>query len=1284
MSKPLVVPACDRPPDAATAADTGKGRLHKPRGRIKRKPPPRGHTPLLHSEKTASDAIETRKLAARQPPPPKPLPRRRPLDACDLHPNFDRRHNPNVFARTPDSADSSLEELDVVEDVDASAPITNVRYSVQVTFNMNASVTAVIDSGAWSTWISQDLQTKFGQGPLLPCSGARGADGRALEVLGECAISFNLWGRDFSCRAKVLAHFPAKFILGRKFLIASGMTLDCAHGHGSFKRREGTGTRVYHGDISSHGPPITDPNYCTPENAAKSTDTVLDITDSDSAVTDPAKSADPIVREIENMEFPAITDPSLREELRALLYEYADLFRGVGVVKDEEFSIQIKPDVDIMKLNQKKRKKSPREEAAEEKEVQKHLDNGILESSSSPIGANNVFVDKKTLDADGRPEIRMASDFRLINSVTIRDSYPLEDMNRIVEWLASKKIYSTMDMRDGYWGVPLRKSDRYLTAIRTALGLVQYTRMAMGLRNSGPFYQRLIEKTLREILWKLAVAYQDDVSVGTMDEREHVDALKQLFPILRAKGFRMKLAKCHFAVLKMEGLGFEISHQCIAPKGSHREAMKNYRAPTNGSELLTFLGVVQFFARHINSAAERMQPLYKMLEGTTWNKRKPKNLKIHIPDWDKKWGKDQVAAFEDLKKELADPTFLVTCEMGKPKRLVTDASGIGYGAALLQEQQPDDWRPVMFLSRKLKGAEIRYTATENEAGAVIFALRQLRPYLDGVRFDLFTDHIALKWLLDLQNPKPRLARWLMDLQDFDFSVNYVSGKGEIIVVPDALSRYTISDDNVLCTRCLEIIGIMDETEWDAANLIAEQRQEYGDLEEAADAEDNWLVNEEGVLVMISKDGPRIIVPPSLRERAMRRVHGDGDAGHFGVTRSATKLLSKFYWPGWRKDLIEFIRRCLVCENVRLGRTPPPRQAMMSVYQVRRRFQLIAMDVLTITPESHGYKKLLVIGDMFTRFVLCVPLRAETAKQVAHALFRRWIGIFGPPEQLLTDRGGSMDGEIIRELCNELGTKKIRTTAHHPQTDGRIERHNRVICDMLMREILNEPDWIFLLPLLEYQYNASVHRAIGVSPYEAMFGIEPYDYDHRMLAHYVDDVVRERNPLKDHLREMHQALFIQSYGTKSQEAKAYNKAAKLVTYAVGERVYIFDPEGLVRVGRKIRPPWRGPYRVSEKLSDKGYMVISELSGKESRVHVNRMRRASASALETGEPEDGMYPDSHDLLRKIEGVREEGPDRIYSVKHAGRTGLIDMKESELPETVVKAFAIIARGISRRARD
>lgn len=99
----------------------------------------------------------------------------------------------------------------------------------------------------------------------------------------------------------------------------------------------------------------------------------------------------------------------------------------------------------------------------------------------------------------------------------------------------------------------------------------------------------------------------------------------------------------------MESLGFEIGFNCMVPKTFRRMAMNNYLASTNSNELLSFLGVVHFFSRHIERATDRIAQFYDMLKGTSWNKKKPWSQKIHICGWQEKWGEAQEEAFGYLR-----------------------------------------------------------------------------------------------------------------------------------------------------------------------------------------------------------------------------------------------------------------------------------------------------------------------------------------------------------------------------------------------------------------------------------------------------------------------------------------------------------------------------------------------------------------------------------------------------------------------------------------------------------
>jgi RNase H-like domain found in reverse transcriptase len=211
---------------------------------------------------------------------------------------------------------------------------------------------------------------------------------------------------------------------------------------------------------------------------------------------------------------------------------------------------------------------------------------------------------------------------------------------------------------------------------------------------------------------------------------------------------------------------------------------------------------------------------------------------ISVADWEARWWHEQRVAFRKLRSVLADPLFLGPARPDTKKRLCTDATKYGVGIALLQwEKEEKGWLPIGFTSRKLKGAEPPYTSTEKENLAIAFGLRKFRQHLYGEKVEVITDHIALTWLLALTDPKEGLARWIVEMQTFDFVVLYERGDGALMVVPDALSRDTMKKSVVLCHRCLEAVQDMSaggecaegRDVLSVEEMLAAQAEAYGDV-----------------------------------------------------------------------------------------------------------------------------------------------------------------------------------------------------------------------------------------------------------------------------------------------------------------------------------------------------------------------------------------------------------------------------------------------------------------------
>eukprot|EP00042_Codosiga_hollandica_P015644 m.37855 g.37855 ORF g.37855 m.37855 type:complete len:355 (-) comp45130_c0_seq7:244-1308(-) len=240
---------------------------------------------------------------------------------------------------------------------------------------------------------------------------------------------------------------------------------------------------------------------------------------------------------------------------------------------------------------------------------------------------------------------------------------------------------------------------------------------------------------------------------------------------MRLSKLKLKLNqdKCFFFQQSCEYLGHLVSRDGVAPSPGKVEALLSVEPPSDLSSLRAFLGLVGYYRRFVPNFAALAAPLFGLLK---------KDVAFVM-------GPQQIAACEALKAAVAQGNVLAIPDVSKPFKLYTDASDLAVGAVL--EQDYDDGpRPVVFLSKALTPAERRYTTSEKELLAIVFAIKRLRHYLYGHRFLVFTDHSALQWLRAQVTPTGRLSRWCALLQEFDFEVSHVPGRDN--VVADGLSR----------------------------------------------------------------------------------------------------------------------------------------------------------------------------------------------------------------------------------------------------------------------------------------------------------------------------------------------------------------------------------------------------------------------------------------------------------------------------------------------------------------
>lgn len=276
----------------------------------------------------------------------------------------------------------------------------------------------------------------------------------------------------------------------------------------------------------------------------------------------------------------------------------------------------------------------------------------------------------------------------------------------------------------------------------------------------------------------------------------------------------------------------------------------------------------------------------------------------------------------------------------------------------------------------------------------------------------------------------------------------------------------------------------------------------------------------------------LVVPPQLVGAVLRFVHGSRANGHYGLRQTEARVRGQYLWPSWRRDIRMKIARCVPCTAETAAR--PVQGASMEVYHPCRRFQQVAVDVLTITQRTlAGNINVLVMIDTFTRFARAVPIPDERAETVARKILDEWVAIFGAMETFLSDRGPNFIGKVVSNMAERLGTKPVTTSPFHPQANGCVERWNRTLPQDIACFVCTRQDyWDLHVSLACLMYNTGIHEAAQVSPFEAMFGIEAFAVWGKVEA---DRVMREPYCTTGILRELHSRL-------PAQGMKAHRNAA----------------------------------------------------------------------------------------------------------------------------------------------
>ena len=325
--------------------------------------------------------------------------------------------------------------------------------------------------------------------------------------------------------------------------------------------------------------------------------------------------------------------------------------------------------------------------------IQEMLDLGAIRPSNSPWVSAIVLVRKK----DGR--LRFCIDLRRLNNRTVKDAYSLPKIESILDSLLGAKIFSTLDMKVGYWQVEMAEECKTYTAFTCGpLGFYECDTMPFGATNAPATFQRPMHDCLGDLNMRWCIVYLDDIIIFSDTKEEHLKRLEAVFQKLAAGGLKLKPSKCFFFKEEIEYLGHVVSGKGISTNPKKVEAVTKWPTPKTVYDVRSFLGFVGYYRRFINNFSKISKPIREVITGLeNQSKRTAKKTLIE-------WTEAANSAFENLKELCTSTPILAYPDYQLPFILHTDSSSECLGAVLYQKQE-GKLRVIAYASRSVSKTE---------------------------------------------------------------------------------------------------------------------------------------------------------------------------------------------------------------------------------------------------------------------------------------------------------------------------------------------------------------------------------------------------------------------------------------------------------------------------------------------------------------------------------------------------------------------------------------------------
>ena len=773
--------------------------------------------------------------------------------------------------------------------------------------------------------------------------------------------------------------------------------------------------------------------------------------------------------------------------------EYPELFQGLGKLKDTEIKFTV--DKNIQPVSQHLRRIPFHVRKKVENKLKQLIELDIIE----PVTEATSWVSPIVAIPKGE-EIRLTIDMRKPNTAIKRNHFPIPTLDEILLKFNNCRVFTKLDLNNGYHQISLHPESRELTTFITHEGLFRYKRLVQGANSAFEEYQRLIgnlfsgESLIQNIC--------DDILVAGRDEEEHDLTLRKCLNILQQNNLTLNERKCRWKVPEVTFYGHTISKEGIKAETSKVKAVKDFPSPRNSKEVSSFLGLVTYLTRFIRNLSTEAAPLRNLLQkDVCW-----------------RWGKEEEETFQKLKKLVTSSEVVAHFNPELDTSIIVDASKVGLGAILVQTQKDNVIKPVYYASRTLSKQERKYSQTEKEALSVIWACEKFHIFLYGKQFDILTDHQPLTVLYTHNGkPSPRILRWSLRLQSYEYNIKFIPGRlnpaDMLSINPISATEKDIKDSeetekyinriiSFSIPKAISLSETMKESEEDKViKKVIENlnNNEWNKEDEATkpfyQCRDE-LCHKGGLLMK----GERIVIPSKLRKRTLSLLHET----HMGIVKTKALAREKVWWPRMYVEIEDMIKSCIPCLSMGDAKKEP----MGFVdFPMSRPWEQLHVDLCGPYPTG---EYVLGIIDAATRWP-DLHIISDTKSAAIIKKLRTSFATHGYPEVIVTDNGSNLISAEMGRFCEENAIKHRKATPYHPQGNSEIERFYRTLGKFVKTTHAEGRCWKQELDNFLLLYRNTPHSTTTESPARLLMS--------RNLKDKIPTVMNEESTLMKKIRKV---------------------------------------------------------------------------------------------------------------------------------------------------------------------